>query len=186
MSLCSKTVPYPWNGNWYFLCHCLLSLPSSRSRLCRSAHWLLSPPPSRLGRQRPDSPARLGTAPHTFPLGPSSTNKRAKPEAGTHGKGHGFEPQSRAPFLCLRHLPVTASNLSGKASSVKKSALFQSHLLAPVVHRALNAGVQRRLLSSRRLLSKRRWVIGGMIWGSWKRADQTGETSAGFLVEAVL
>lgn len=111
---------------------CLLSLPSSHSRLCRSAHWLLSPPPSRLGRRRPDSPARLGTAPHTFPLGPSSTNKRAKPEAGTHGKGHGFEPKSEGSFLCLSHLPVTASNLSGKASSVKKSALFSPiywHLL---------------------------------------------------------
>lgn len=128
--------------------------------LCSLAAEPSSQPPRPAG---PDSPARLGTAPHTFSLGPSSTNKRAKPEAGTHGKGHGFEPKSRAPFLCLSHLPVTASNLSGKASSVKKSALFQSHLLAPVVHRALNAGVQRRLLSSRRSLSKRRWVIGGMI-----------------------
>ena len=90
---------------------------------------------------------KTGHRPAHIPLGLSSTNKRAKPEAGTHGKGHGFEPKSRAPFLCLSHLPVTASNLSGKASSVKKSTLFQSHLLAPVVHQALNAGVQRRLLS---------------------------------------
>ena len=90
---------------------------------------------------------KTGHRPAHIPLGLSSTNKRAKPEAGTHGKGHGFEPKSSAPFLCLSHLPVTASNLSGKASSIRKSTVFQSHLLAPVEHRALNAGVQRRLLS---------------------------------------
>ena len=110
-----------------------------------------SPPPAfQRGRaQPPGSPAGLGHRPAHTPLGPSSTNKRAKPEVGPHGKGHGFEPKSRTPFLCLSRLPGTASNLSGKVSSVKRSTPFQSHLLAPVVHRAETAGVQRRLLSPR-------------------------------------
>lgn len=79
----------------------------------------------------PRIPARLGLAGGTghhsarTSSGLLITNKKAKPEAGTHTEGHDLDSKLRAPFLCLgldtsQRQPPT---FLGKASCIKKVLL---------------------------------------------------------------
>lgn len=110
--------------------------------LCRPAIPQASPKLCRAGAV-PDAAGGPGHLPTHATLRPFSTNKKAKPEVGIHSEGHGFASKPRASFLCLGLLLMTTIFL-GKASSTIRKVPF-SVLLAPIVHRALGAEIQRRI-----------------------------------------